>query len=117
MFSLILIDEQGHIVGESKESSGSSFHHTLVIKPAILRSGKYTLIVDTNWEDNAHDDPDYLNVNVRVFTAEKFSINSVEKSKGLTTLRDALKIYGVSAQNKKYRNFYRNDFGKELWSI
>lgn len=69
----------------------------MIVKNAMCRSGKYTLIVDTNWEEMTLKDPEYKRVNVRVFTGEKFNISGIEKSKGLTVLRDALKKFAASA--------------------
>jgi len=101
IFSMILIDEHGHIVGEINEFITESFSQTMIVKNAMCRSGKYTLIVDTNWEEMTLNDPDYKKVNLRIFTGEKFGISSIEKSKGLSVLRDALKLFAVSAKNKE----------------
>ena len=69
----------------------------MIVKNAMCRSGKYTLIIDTNWEEMTLSDSEYKRVNVRVFTGEKFGFSSIEKSKGLTVLRDALKLFAASA--------------------
>ena len=67
-FSMILINEQGHIMGSSNQESTFSFFHSLIMSVPVLYKGKYTLIIDALWNEKADLKPEYKEVNLRIFT-------------------------------------------------
>jgi len=58
------------IVGSSREKTMSNFFHSLCVEKVRLRSGKYTLIVDVDWQDNISYGAGFDTVNLAMFTAE-----------------------------------------------
>lgn len=119
-FSLIVIDEQGEIIGTSRAENMSNFNHSLLIKRPIIESGKYTLVVDVCWDECVKLDPGYDDVLVRIFTKEKLDLQMMDAEHGKANLVNALKKVASSSQNTKYRKYYRSDddeYGGKVYRV
>lgn len=66
-FSLILISEQGDIIGVSREQTMSNFFHSLMITTPVIEKGNYTLVVDVCWDECTKLDPKYDDILVRLY--------------------------------------------------
>lgn len=106
-FSLILISEDGQIIGTSREHTMSNFFHSLLIHKEVIHSGTYTLVVDVCWDDSIHYDAGFDDVQVRVFTTEKAPLIPLDLNVGNEILANALKQEAKKGKNKEFRNYYR----------
>jgi len=52
-----------------------------------------------------------------MFTCESAALNRIPKAQGLEKLVRALKLHAASAKNEQFRNYYRSDFGRSLYSV
>jgi len=60
----------------------SNFFHSMLVHKNTLPKGKYTLVVDVDWQPSANQSEDFKKVLVRVFTGEKFKINEISQNEG-----------------------------------
>ena len=67
LYSMILIDGDNNIVGQSKQKCSADFFHTLFISEKTLKRGKYHLIVDVDWQSKEEE---FNEVHVKVITTE-----------------------------------------------
>ena len=61
-FSLILIDGLGNVVSQSSQKSEEMFH-TMALFEMALEPGRYTLVVDTDWQSQS---PEFQEIIVKV---------------------------------------------------
>lgn len=119
-FSLILISDDGEIVGSSRENTMSNFFHSLLIHRPIIDAGKYTLVVDVCWDACTGLDPGYDDVLVRIFAKEKFNLKMMHEETGKENLANALKKIASASKNTQFRNFYREsdlEYGNKLYRV
>jgi len=93
-FSMILINEQGKIMGHVKQDNTDNFYLSLILehKDTDLEPGKYTLVVDCLWK-KCPALKEFKDVIVRMFTGEVAPITKIDRQQGFTTLFNALSLY------------------------
>ena len=102
-FNIMLMTEQGEVVNER---FGNKFMFSLLNQKIKLKPGKYVIMVDPVWNEEAENDEQYREVLIDVYAPENVELRSVSDEDGMQILAKALKNAAQTRIPEENRDFY-----------